>query len=78
MSKLTLSVEDDVIRQAKRWAAREGTSISRLVERYLREASSDGGSGRGAAETPVLRRLRGCLKGVDAEAHRRHLEAKHG
>ena len=33
MSKLTLSVDDDVIQQAKSWAAREGTSVSQLVEK---------------------------------------------
>jgi hypothetical protein len=76
MSKLTLSVDDDVIQQAKSWAAREGTSVSQLVERYLREAATSGAPPDEAAP-PVLRRLRGCLKGVDVEAHRRHLEAKY-
>ena len=76
MSKLTLSVDDDVIQQAKSWAAREGTSVSQLVERYLREAATSGPRPDEAAP-PVLRRLRGCLKGLDVEAHRRHLEAKY-
>ena len=76
MSKLTLSVDDEVIRQAKTWAANEGTSVTRLVERFLREATaSPGRPGTGAA--PVLQRLRGSLKGLDVEAHRRHLEAKY-
>jgi hypothetical protein len=70
MSKLTLSVDDEVIRQAKAWAAREGTSVSRLVERYLREAATPPESpDPGAA--PVLRRLRGCLKGLDVAPRRR-------
>lgn len=38
MSRLTLSVDDAVVRQAKARAAREGTSVSRIVERFLREA----------------------------------------
>jgi len=76
MPKLTLSVDDEVIRQAKVWAANEGTSVSQLVERFLREAvTSPGPPGSGA--TPVLQRLRGSLKGLDVEAHRRHLEAKY-
>lgn len=76
MSKLTLSVDDDVIRRAKSWAAREGTSVSQLVESFLREASTAPETpGHGAP--PVLQRLRGCLKGLDVEAHRRHLEAKY-
>lgn len=70
MSKLTLSVDDDVIRQAKAWAAKEGTSVSRLVERFLREASAPPASPE-PGSTPVLRRLRGSLKGLDVEARRR-------
>lgn len=69
MSKLTLSVDDEVIRQAKAWAAKEGTSVSRLVERFLREASTPPASPEAPA-APVLRRLRGCLKGFDVAAGR--------
>lgn len=76
MSKLTLSVDDEVIRQAKGWAAREGTSVSQLVESFLREASA-APEGRGPDASPVLQRLRGCLKGLDGDAHRRLLEAKY-
>jgi hypothetical protein len=70
MSKLTLSVDDDVIRQAKAWAAKEGTSVSQLVERFLRQASAPPASPEPGA-APILRRLRGSLKGLDAEARRR-------
>ena len=70
MPKLTLSVDDEVIRQAKAWAAREGTSVSQLVERFLRDASTPPDSPETPA-APVLRRLRGCLKGLDVEARRR-------
>lgn len=35
MPKLTLSVDKKVVRGAKRYAATRGTSVSRLVERYL-------------------------------------------
>ncbi|HMM36314.1 MAG TPA: DUF6364 family protein [Thermoanaerobaculia bacterium] len=74
MPKLTLSVDENVIRQAKDWAAREGTSVSRLVERFLREASRPPGPPEDGT-APILRRLRGCLKGLDATA-RRHPEAR--
>jgi len=36
MGKLTLSVDDDVIRAAKRTARREKTSVSAMVTRMLR------------------------------------------
>lgn len=74
MSKLTLSVDEKVIRGAKRYAAARGTSVSRLVERYLgllsRPPEPDD-------QTPVLRLLRGAARGVSADAHRRHLGRKY-
>jgi hypothetical protein len=74
VSKLTLSVDEKVVKRAKRYAASRGTSVSRLVERYLdvvsRPPSSDD-------DTPVLRLLRGVARGVPADAHRRHLSRKY-
>jgi hypothetical protein len=70
MAKLTLSVEEGVIRGAKRYAAARGTSVSRLVERYLallcQPVSVD-------EQPPVLQMLRGAARRVPAGAHRRHL-----
>jgi hypothetical protein len=71
--KLTLSVDDQVIRKAKEWAAKEGTSVSHLVEGLLREVTEP----ERISAPPVLRRLRGCLRRADARSHRRHLEAKY-
>ena len=39
MAKLTLSVDADVVSVAKRYATRRGTSVSHLVEEYLRLVS---------------------------------------
>lgn len=72
--KLTLSVEESVIRRAKRFSRRHGISISRLVSEFL--ASLDDGR---KEDTPVVARLRGLLpRDVSVEDHRRHLEEKHG
>ena len=35
MGKLTLSVDEEVVARAKRYAAGRRTSVSRLVEQYL-------------------------------------------
>ena len=74
MPKLTLSVDEKVVQGAKRYAAARGTSISRLVERYLDLLSKPP---KTEDQTPVLRLLRGAGRSVPAEAHRRHLSRKY-
>ena len=73
MPKLTLSVDNEVIRKAKKWAAQEGTSVSRLVEGLLRDVTEP----EGDVTAAVLRRLRGCLRRSDPGSYRRHLETKY-
>jgi len=72
--RLTLSVDSAVIERAKRMAKERGTTISRLVEAYLDRVSP---VPKTAREPPVLRRLRGSLKGVRTEDYRRHLRQKY-
>ena len=75
MHKLTLSVDEKVVGRAKRYAARHGTSVSRMVERYLglvvapKETAEE--------DPPVLRMLRGAAKGVSHEEYGRHLQRKY-
>ena len=77
-SKLTLRLEDDLIRSAKRYSSKSGKSLSRLVADYfaLIEAR-EGGAGTGLS--PRVRSLFGALAGSSAseQDYRRHLEAKH-
>jgi hypothetical protein len=74
MPKLTLSVNEKVVRGAKRYAAARGTSVSRLVERYLDLLSNPP---KPDDQTPVLRMLRGSARGLSVDAHRRHLSRKY-
>jgi Family of unknown function (DUF6364) len=74
MPKLTLSVDGKVVRGAKRYAAARGTSVSRLVERYLDLLSKPPASDD---QAPVLRLLRGAARGVPADVHRRCLIRKY-
>lgn len=77
MSKLTLSVDDGVVRRAKRYARARGTSVSRLVERFLSFVATEDGATPARKEPPILRRLRGSLKGAVPTDYRRHLERKY-
>lgn len=77
-TKLTLRLDERLIRNVKRHAAKSGKSVSKLVADYfaLIDTNED------ASEikiTPRVRSLIGSLKGaaVTEEDYRRHLEDKH-
>ena len=59
-TKLTLTIEEQVIKTAKKYAQKKGRSLSGLVENYLKALAS----GDNAANdlTPRVRRLRGSIK----------------
>jgi hypothetical protein len=63
MTKLTLSVDEEIVQRAKRYAAKRGTSVSRLVETYL-DALARSPTLKDQDLPPITRRLRGILKGA--------------
>lgn len=72
-TKLTLSVDEEAVKRAKRFSRRNRTTVSELVSRFL--ASLDDHEGQAA---PITSRLRGVLPAdVSAEEYRHHLESKH-
>ncbi len=77
-TKLTLRLDERLIRNAKRHSKMSGKSVSRLVADYF--ALIDAGEEiPGANITPRVRSLVGSLKGAPAteEDYRRHLEDKY-
>ena len=76
-TKLTLRLDDRLIRQAKRIASQRGKSVSQMVADYFRLLASPSSRGRGDV-SPTVRSLRGVMKGakLDREDYRRHLEDK--
>jgi len=75
MPKLTLSVNEKVVNRAKRYAAKRGTSISRIVEDYLDLVTIS--PGPAAKDPPVLAMLKGAGKGTDSKDYGRHLARKY-
>lgn len=81
-TKLTLRLDEDLIRKAKRYSDASGKSLSRLVADYfaLIETPRDAEDG---ALPPKVRALFGALaplpgaSSVMERDHRRHLEEKH-
>lgn len=76
VTKLTLSIDEDVVRRAKRYAETRGTSVSRLVEKYLDAVSRN--KKRESVRSPSLQRLRGILrKPAGRDDYRKHLAEKY-
>jgi hypothetical protein len=77
-SKLTLRLEDELIRRAKRYARKEGTSLSRLVANYFSALDRKGSAAAPGEDLPPLTRsLWGAAEGADAEGYGDYLEEKH-
>jgi len=78
MAKLTLSVDEEVVEAAKRYAAQRRTSVSQMVEDYLRLVSRLA-EPRTKPMPPILARWHGVLKGsgLDVSDYRKHLERKY-
>ena len=77
-TKLTLRLNDDLIRKAKRHSGRSGKSVSRLVGDFLALIDTEEDI-PGAELTPRVRGLIGSLKGASLNEgdYRRHLEEKY-
>jgi len=73
MAKLTLSVDERVVSRAKRYAKQRGVSVSEIVETYLAAVSGPSP----AADTPILRSIRGSLKRANLQDYKKHLAAKY-
>jgi hypothetical protein len=77
-AKLTLRLDDELIRKAKSHAKRLGKPVSQIVEEYFAVLTASPPRSRPEL-TPRVRRLKGVLRGadVDEDAYRRHLEDKY-
>jgi hypothetical protein len=73
-TELTLSLDPAIISRAKRYAKRQGVSVSRLVEIYLAAITQQPPAGD---LPPLVASLRGALKKADANAYRQHLAGKY-
>jgi Family of unknown function (DUF6364) len=77
-ARLTLCIDEQLIRKAKRHAGESGKSVSALVADYFALLDTDEEM-PGTELTPRVRSLIGSLKGatVTEADYRRHLEEQH-
>lgn len=76
-TKLTVRVDRELVEVAKRFAAQQGISLSRLIENYLNFLAIK--QDESLAETPILHRMSGILTpDISLDDYYRHLEDKYG
>ena len=79
-TKLTLRMDENLIAQAKAYAAKEGRSLSDLVGAYFARLSEPKVPSPSRARSyPMTDALRGILKGsnLDESDYKKYLEEKH-
>lgn len=73
-TKLTVRVERDLLENAKRYAAENDTTLTGLIDAYLRKIPAE----KSMANSPIVRRLIGTLSpGVAIQDYKKHLEEKY-
>ena len=77
-TKLTLRLEDQLIEQAKSYAADAGKSVSQIVSDYFKILTLQKTKDT-SPSTPITLSLRGILREskLDEKDYRRYLEEKH-
>jgi len=77
-TKLTLRLNEKLIRWAKAYAKRSGKSVSQMVADYF-VLLGPNIKNRSTTLTPIVKALKGVLKDsdVDSDDYKRHLEEKY-
>ena len=75
VTKLTVRVPRELLDNVKRYAAQNNTTLTALIEAYLRRIPNQGEM----KNAPIVRRLSGVLsQDVSTEDYKKHLEEKNG
>jgi len=73
-TKLTVRVEKDLLENIKRYAERNNTTLTDLIDIYLRRIPSQGS----LVDAPIVKRLSGTIsKKVSVQDYKDHLEDKY-
>jgi len=77
-SKLTLRIDEDLIKAAKKYSAKKGKSLSRLVADFFQVIQNEEMEKKDRL-TPTVKSLKGILKGksVSEKDYKKYLEEKY-
>lgn len=73
-AKLTLTIDKDVIKEAKNYAKEKGQSLSDLVQNYFKLLTKDERKVEASELSPRIKRLRGILKADNDFDYKKVLE----
>lgn len=73
-TKLTLTVQKEIIAEAKKYAKKSGQSLSDLVENYFKLLTKDKRKLKPDQISPRIKRLRGILKVNEKFDYKKELE----
>jgi len=77
-TKLTLRMEDSVVRKAKRLARQRGTSVSRVFSEYIaQQEEPQGDEAYGEITASMIGVLHGMTLDDEKKAYREHLAEKY-
>jgi len=79
-TKLTLTIEKEIIQKAKEYARENNRSLSKIIENYLKSLTKDDLE-RSKSDSPIVKSLRGSFKAPEDFDYktelRKALEEKH-
>jgi hypothetical protein len=75
-SKLTLTVDKSVIEEAKKYAESTGTSLSNLVENYLKSFSKKPATTKKDELSPLIKSLKGAFNAPCNFDYKEELESE--
>jgi hypothetical protein len=74
-TKFTVRVPSDLLENIKRYAAQNNTTLTNLIEAYLRRIPAQ----QPLENAPIVRRISGVLpKDVSIQDYKEHIEEKYG
>ena len=75
-TKLTLTIEESVIENAKKYAKGKGRSLSNLIENYLRAITKDQNATTEGELTPIVKSMKGSFTKPDSFDYKSLLSKK--
>jgi len=75
-SKLTLTIDQSVIKRAKEYAQSTGTSLSNLVENYFKSFSKEPHPQKRDELSPLIKSMKGSFKAPRGFNYKKELESE--